>query len=314
MNSEGSGLDAESILQRFDRSSSDALLQSIARELLRLDEANALLQARLSAMESLLALSDRIAASQEPEFAAPYPDKIAIDAADSFLGALGFYELEHDMDGLPFRWSGPDRQFSFQLFVNRQEPCYFDLTFGQFFAEAPIDRLQCRVDGENVELSLEGARGRYQASGVLPPRKDRGGTLLTFVCPEMASPESLGYADRRLLGLTFYRLTADKQAPSPATAEPRFSAGATARAVDSGDSAKSDTTTPPSISPLPPVESGPAPSLSAIQIAATGQVLAGAVAQGAGMGEEALEREADKPISQNIVFSAGRLQVRKEGG
>ncbi len=105
--------DEASILQRFDRSSPEALLQSIAMELARLGQANALLTARLAAMDSVQAMADRIASGAAADFATDYPSQVRIDAANSFLGGLGFYGVEHDQNGRPTAGRVPSLNFRF---------------------------------------------------------------------------------------------------------------------------------------------------------------------------------------------------------
>lgn len=41
----------------------------------------------------------------------------------------------------------------------------------------------------------------------MPPRKDPGGSVLTFICPKMEAPVSRGIADTRSLGVLFRSLT-----------------------------------------------------------------------------------------------------------
>ena len=229
MTKTGPDLSESSIVQRFDRSSPDALLKSIAKELVRLGQANVLLEARLAAMESLQAIADRIAAGEEGDVASHYPSHVSIDAANSYLGALGFYEVEHDHNGVPYRWSGPERQFSFQIFVDRRESARFTLKFGQIYANAPLEGLLCFADGERVELTVKRVAAGHEAKGLLPLRKDSGGSVLTFLCPATESPEERGFADRRQLGISFRVLTVEAMEPvaapvpvvKPPIAEPR---------------------------------------------------------------------------------------------
>jgi len=204
----GSGLDEASVLQLFDRSTPDSLLRSIAKEFARVNQSHATLQARVSALEALRATTDRIAAGEEGSGESIYPSKVSIDAAGSFLDGVGFYGLEHDDNGVPFRWTGPETHFSFAFFIDRSAPRQFSFVFGWVSADSPVTELRCFADGgEEVVLTLTRNGSGDVATGVLPAKKGRGGSVLTFVCPKMQSPQSRGEADSRLLGVAFRVLT-----------------------------------------------------------------------------------------------------------
>ena len=227
--------DKESILRRLDRTSPDTLLKSIAGELAHLAQANNQLRARLAAMEALQTVADRIAAGERIDLFDSYPRQIEINSDNSIIDAHGFHQLEHGHDGTPFRWSGPNTQFSFKFFIDRRTPMHFELRFGKIFADAPVDELVGYADGEPIDLVVHGRPGGYKARGVLPPRQKLGGSVLTFTCPKMESPKSRGDADSRLLGVLFRSLSigaalasseqpsAEKSKPNGAAPERNFS-------------------------------------------------------------------------------------------
>jgi hypothetical protein len=193
------------VLKRIDRTSADSLIQSIAGEIVRLQSANAVLEARLAAMESLNALADRLLSEPSSAPQPVYASRVEIDAASAFLDAVGFHALELDPNGAPFRWSGPQRQFSFHLFVDRSRAAAFTLSFDGLYAEGPVEGLRGFVDGEEIALSFARAE-RVEARGELPIRREGGGTTLTFLAPRLASPGDRGLNDRRQLGVCFRRL------------------------------------------------------------------------------------------------------------
>jgi len=197
-------MDAAAILKLFDRSSPEALLQSIASEFARLHQEIAGLTARVHAGEAMATLSDRIAKGLDPEIAADYPTSVRLDADQAFRDAVGFHRLEQDPKGRPYRWTGPEREFSFQLFVDRSRPAHFTLGFDNFYVPEPIDNLRCLVDGAPVKLDFERVDDLWCASGAAPVRPDRGGTAIVFVVPRVESPEDRGESDSRRLGL-YYR-------------------------------------------------------------------------------------------------------------
>lgn len=199
-----SEIDIASMLQRFDTRSPEKLIRALAEEFVRLHRAHTRLEARLATMETLSAVADQLLDSANRSF--DYPKTVKIDAAASSIELVGVHQLEHTSDGMPFRWTGPERHFSIQFFVSRRQPAIFNLRFGRFFADVPVEQLRAFVDGDEVPLSISGAEGGYEARGELPPREKLGGTVLTFVVPALAAPSAKGYDDVRLLGLLFVEL------------------------------------------------------------------------------------------------------------
>ena len=191
------------ILARFDRSSPDALLRSIAVELAQLQQSHTRLLARLAASEALTAFHDRIVAGEVAEIGAVYPARIRVESDQSFREGLGFHSLEHDIRGRPYRWTGPEREFSFQLFVDRRLPSAFKLCFDELYVKAPVEELKSYVDGRLTALTATRIDDYWRVSGILPPRGDRGGTVIAFVVPKVEAPQARGEADPRRLGMRF---------------------------------------------------------------------------------------------------------------
>ena len=209
------------IFQRFDRSSPEALLRSLAEEFARLHQSNAessarltdeitslqqdnaRLSARMKAMEVMATLADRIAAGEITEFGADYIDHVRIEADQAFRDGIGFHCVEFDIKGRPFRWTGPEPEFVFPLFVDRRRPSRLTLCFDSFFVDVPIEELRCFVDGRRVDLSFERVDDAWRASAEAPVRADGGGTVVAFVVPKIGSPQDLGTDDSRLIGLCF---------------------------------------------------------------------------------------------------------------
>ena len=199
--------DVESLIGRFDRSSANALLVSLATELLRLGRAHAALSAKVAAMEVLQTTIDTIAAVGVEVERAIFPKVLTLGAADSLQGARGLYQLEYDSIGRPYRWTGPEADFSFQFFVDRSVDLGFFLAFGEHSANIPVDGMRCFGDGTEIAVKIRHTKDGYELDGCLPARIGRGGSVLTFVCPTIASPaEYDGSTDKRLLGVTFRSL------------------------------------------------------------------------------------------------------------
>lgn len=207
-------MDLEAVLARFDRTSPETLLSSIAGELVRLHQSHATMLSRVAAMEALQATIDRIAADTPEMLAVELPESVEIDARSSLSGAQGFYELEYGESGKPYRWTGPAPQFWFDFFVNREKLVQFVLQFGHLYGDEPPTLIRCYADGKETSAELIQTRDGFQLRGLLPPRADRGASVLSFVCPVMLSPLEAGVAaDIRRLGVTFESLKID---PLPA--------------------------------------------------------------------------------------------------
>jgi len=226
------------VLARFDRSSSEKLLTSLATEIVRLSREHADLAARLQAVENLQVVADRLLpAAGEPSGGelpqSVLPESVLIDATHSMLDGAGFYPLEFDATGAATRWTGPTAQFSLPFFVDRRHGGKFRLAFSRFAASVSASFMRCLLDGKPAEFAVHDLRNGYELSGVLPPRADPGATVLTFICPATASPAQLGQStDTRQLGLCFQKLTARSnpapEAPAAAT-EPVTDAARLAR-------------------------------------------------------------------------------------
>lgn len=202
---EDNSLDA--IISRFDKSSSENLLRSIAKEIYRLGQANAVLTARVMAMETLQIIIDRIARAADEADAKVFPTSVILDATHSIPGSWGFHNLEYDETGRPFRWTGPDRNFSFPVFVNRRVPLEFKLSFGRICGGFPIEGIRAFLDGEPIQIQSDVSSHGQMITGKITKREVIGGTVLTFVCPATTSPATFeSNDDHRLLGLSFYSL------------------------------------------------------------------------------------------------------------
>jgi hypothetical protein len=202
-------LHEDAILSRFDRSSPEALLKSIAAEFRKLHETNARLIARVEVMASLAAMADRIMAGEIEEFGADHPGSVRVSANQYLPDSSGFYPIEYDRAGRPLRWTGPNRHFSFQVFVQRRTRSRFLLVFDNFFAATDPAEFRCFVDGEPAPLKIQRIADHYEALGLLPVRSDKGATSLIFACPNVGSPAEQGHDDTRKLGLSFRLLAID---------------------------------------------------------------------------------------------------------
>src|ERR1700743_2074738 len=124
------------------------LVRGLIEELQGLRREVAALKRELSALSDYQASRDRLLAiEQASERIAHLPRSVVIEPDQLLRAQDGFYPVEQTSEGEPFRWTGPSREFSFDVFVDR--------TFG---AEIRLTALNC-MDFEiqkNVALLVDG--------------------------------------------------------------------------------------------------------------------------------------------------------------
>ncbi len=214
------------LLARFDGLAPDQQMAALVAEFVELRRRHAALTARMAAMEAIQAVTDAIAATAVGgEVQAPLPRIVWIGASHALHDAVGFYHLEYDNRGSPFRWSGPDNHFSIPVFVDRAAGAHFRLECGQMYAGNDIEQIQCLVDAELVPLSVTKQAQGFALSGEMPPRPGREGSVITCVLPAVASPQDKGESDSRRLGVKFLSLNIAANAAANAAANNAENAG-----------------------------------------------------------------------------------------
>jgi hypothetical protein len=176
---------AADILARVDRSSPEKLLTSLAAELALVHQANQALLARIAAIETFQSISDRVLES-DSSASVELAKSITVDAGFSLSAENGFYDLEYDSNGGPYRWTGPEPAFYFELLLDRSSPAVLTLRFMTIFMHpSPEKILRCLVDGQPVELQTRAVNGEFESSAILASRRAKGGSVVMFLCPCM---------------------------------------------------------------------------------------------------------------------------------
>lgn len=198
-----SQIDSTKIFARIDRSSPDSLLNSLIEELVVLHRANEALDARIVAAESEQSICAQDLES--PDAPTELSRSVYVDAAVSLRTEDGFYAVEYDAKGTPYRWTGPEPTFYFELQIDRSLPCALTMRFLQVFMRASREGIvRCFVDGQGIDAKTRAIDGEFELRATLPPRKVPGGTVVSFVCPEVKSPRDVNKSqDPRPLGLAF---------------------------------------------------------------------------------------------------------------
>jgi hypothetical protein len=139
---------------------------------------------------------------------------ISIDAGMPIRDDQGFYELEYDGKGQPYRWAGPKRTFYFDLHVDRTEPLDIKLQLGNH-PVATGEGLRCFSDNVEIPLVRRVSESFINFEAVLPPREILGLTRLLFVARRSFTPSQHdGWtSDTRRLSVLFYRLSVAQSNP-----------------------------------------------------------------------------------------------------
>jgi hypothetical protein len=157
------------------------------------------------------------------------PTRVDIDASQLLEPQHGFHNLEYDDNRVPFRWTGPQRHFSFRVNIDRETPLVVELDVLWMMDEPRQRDLELLVDGSLLPFHLDRSGSGLLGRAVLPPAGPEGTTTLTFIvpCTLRLAP---GGADQRELGIAFRKLKI-----RPAGSETSGSETSGARAAGAGD-------------------------------------------------------------------------------
>jgi hypothetical protein len=139
------------------------------------------------------------------DFGPRLPSQLEIYASQMLEPQQGFHSLEYDDNGVPFRWTGPQRQFSFLVNIDRDMPLIVELEAMWMLDESRQSDLNLMVDGSILPCRLRRAGSGYIGRALLPAAAEQGTTTLTFILPTTLRPDSTAI-DQRQLGIAFRRL------------------------------------------------------------------------------------------------------------
>lgn len=194
-------------------SAAEILVRELANLMVRVD-AQELTIARLSA-----ALELRQTLLAAPATGATLLPQRAEVSADIFLNDVrGFYGLEWNHTGKPYRWTGPDRASMIDLCVDRTEPKAFNLALLKMRPDGRDHACRILVDGQPVPCRVQQTDALVVLSGILPAAENRAKTEVCILTPTMYCPAemNLGSSDNRRLGVAFMKLVVDKPASASA--------------------------------------------------------------------------------------------------
>src|ERR1700733_12839398 len=106
------------------------LIDLIAEEIGELHERYDDVSRQLKQLKMFQAFAERINLLQEKQSGRRLPTSARIEASHSLSSEDGFYHLEYEQNGRPYRWTGPSPEFAFRLYVDRTVPLKLELEIG----------------------------------------------------------------------------------------------------------------------------------------------------------------------------------------
>lgn len=194
----------EERLQTLQELRGAALVSALIKELGLLQRQVTHLQSEMSVYRDYLAARDRwldTEAGQKPR--TQLPRSVVIDASQSLYPRQGFYGLEYAEKGVPFSWTGPASNFSFDIFIDRRAGAQLELRALSCLDFERQKNIRLMVNGESVTPTVVQQGRGLILRATLPAADDDRGTNLLFSVPEMLRPPE---PDKRILGIAFNSL------------------------------------------------------------------------------------------------------------
>jgi hypothetical protein len=187
----------------LDKRGSELIL-ALIDEIANLTVRTELALRQIQALKSFESLQDHLITVDTPTTGDPRPTILKLDAAQLLNPGDGFHNLEYSLSGVPYRWTGPSQEFSFNVFVSRARPVEMALRATRLMDPKLQSDVVLLADGEPMSLKFVEEGDKWVARTVLPIRTDLGATHLTFVLASVGSPPNS--ADTRILGIAFHDL------------------------------------------------------------------------------------------------------------
>lgn len=186
----------------------DALARELAAERLALADIvqeMAALKRELEAVKLLQKTRDILLPQARTQYAGRR--RAVIEASMPMPAEHGFYALERDGIGNPFRWTGPTPTFHFDFHLDRSAPLRFVLQMPLWGAEH-ANGLRVVCDEMTLPLLRRPGNRVLDFEGMLLPRESLGVTRLTFIADHVSEVAAESEDDApRQLGVPFLRLT-----------------------------------------------------------------------------------------------------------
>ena len=145
------------------------------------------------------------------------PKSVAIDASQMLHPRQGFYGMEGGGKGTPFSWTGPSRNFSFDIFVDRFSGADLELRAVSCINFERQKDIKLLVNGETVVTTVTKSGPGLVLKAAIPACDDDRGTNLVFSVPEVLPPAES--KDGRMLGIAFQSLSVNARSDAAGAAK-----------------------------------------------------------------------------------------------
>jgi len=193
----------EDIIRVIKKESFEGLSQFIAD----LSEQLYLQDARINYLESLISSFD-FPLTFEETLNLKFPQKVTFGAEMYIPNGMNFHELKYDKEGKAVRWTGPGKEFEFDLNFDRSETKTGRLTVGYTSDLKDIDSFPCYIDNESIPIQINKKGHFLEVSFKIPKININRSSNIKFVSPVLHQPSKIDPKsnDSRILGVRFYKL------------------------------------------------------------------------------------------------------------
>lgn len=158
-------------------------------------------------LRSLVALQSAVLSAPE-QVVTTLPEKADL-RADTFISDVkGFFGLEWNRDGAPYRWTGPERAALLDVYVARAQPVILNLVLLKMRSDGKDTQCRILVDGLPITAQVRVSGGYVLYRMNLPPTTRGQKTQVCILSPELFCPRTDNPTsnDTRQLGVAFHRL------------------------------------------------------------------------------------------------------------
>ena len=182
------------------------LIEAIADEIADLNAAVEHFSEQLKQLQLFQSFNEKLCLLQEVGSRHKFPGSARIDASQYLSPEEGFYALEYEQDGRPYRWTGPRPDFSFTVYVDRTVPLRLQLDVGYMVDPKVQADIAVVVDGAEVPLDMRPRKGGggYSGEALIAPGENLRATNIVFVVPRVLPAKAA--SDARSLGVAFREL------------------------------------------------------------------------------------------------------------
>ena len=195
---------AQEISERLD---DNRVVDSLVREIAAIQLEVRQLNLSVKQLSAIASMRDLLLPLAQKEVTGK--NKLKIDATAPLASENGFHQLEYDANSHPYRWTGSDNAFFFELALDRSTPLVFELRCIEAGRMKAIAGIQASIDGMPITASTSTKDGIATIKGTIPSTDNSGYTRIEFSVSDMLVPATINPdgGDQRRLGVAFFDLS-----------------------------------------------------------------------------------------------------------